>query len=408
MKKTVAIIGSLDTKGEEFKFLKESIEKNGLSTFVFDVGVLGDPLFEPDVRADEIAKAGGSDLDTLRKKNNRGFALDTMAAGIAVVVKEKFDQGKFDGIISMGGGGGTGVGTSGMRTLPVGVPKIMVSTVASADTSPYVGTTDIMMMPSIVDISGLNRISKIIFRNAANAISGMVLYSTVETNLSEEKPLIAATMFGNTTRAVNNARKIIEDAGYEVLVFHCTGTGGKTMEMLIHNGYFKGVLDITTTEWADEICGGVLSASDHRLEAAALKGIPQVVTPGCIDMVNFWGEETVPEKYKDRLFYHWNPNVTLMRTNVEENATLVKIFAEKLNMAIAPVKVLIPLKGFSEIDAPGQPFWWPEANQAFINELTKRLKPEIEIILMDNNVNDPEFSEICATELLKLLGSNKN
>ncbi|HPJ64001.1 MAG TPA: Tm-1-like ATP-binding domain-containing protein [Flexilinea sp.] len=408
MKKTVAIIGSLDTKGEEFKFLKESIEKNGLSTFVFDVGVLGDPLFEPDVRADEIAKAGGSDLDTLRKKNNRGFALDTMAAGIAVVVKEKFDQGKFDGIISMGGGGGTGVGTSGMRTLPVGVPKIMVSTVASADTSPYVGTTDIMMMPSIVDISGLNRISKIIFRNAANAISGMVLYSTVETNVSEEKPLIAATMFGNTTRAVNHARKIIEDAGYEVLVFHCTGTGGKTMEMLIHNDYFKGVLDITTTEWADEICGGVLSASDHRLEAAALKGIPQVVTPGCIDMVNFWGEETVPEKYKDRLFYHWNPNVTLMRTNVEENATLGKIFAEKLNMAIAPVKVLIPLKGFSEIDAPGQPFWWPEANQAFINELTKRLKPEIEIILMDNNVNDPEFSERCATELLKLLDSNKN
>jgi len=408
MKKTVAIIGSLDTKGEEFKFLKESIEKNGLSTFVFDVGVLGDPLFEPDVHADEIAKAGGSDLDTLRKKNNRGFALDTMAAGIAVVVKEKFDQGKFDGIISMGGGGGTGVGTSGMRMLPVGVPKIMVSTVASADTSPYVGTTDIMMMPSIVDISGLNRISKIIFRNAANAISGMVLYSTVETNVSEEKPLIAATMFGNTTRAVNHARKIIEDAGYEVLVFHCTGTGGKTMEMLIHNGYFKGVLDITTTEWADEICGGVLSASDHRLEAAALKGIPQVVTPGCIDMVNFWGEETVPEKYKDRLFYHWNPNVTLMRTNVEENATLGKIFAEKLNMAIAPVKVLIPLKGFSEIDAPGQPFWWPEANQAFINELTKRLKPEIEIILMDNNVNDPEFSERCATELLKLLDSNKN
>jgi uncharacterized protein (UPF0261 family) len=167
-------------------------------------------------------------------------------------------------------------------------------------------------------------------------------------------------------------------------------------------------LDITTTEWADEICGGVLSASDHRLEAAALKGIPQVVTPGCIDMVNFWGEETVPEKYKDRLFYHWNPNVTLMRTNVEENATLGKIFAEKLNMAIAPVKVLIPLKGFSEIDAPGQPFWWPEANQAFINELTKRLKPEIEIILMDNNVNDPEFSERCATELLKLLDSNKN
>jgi uncharacterized protein (UPF0261 family) len=304
----------------------------------------------------------------------------------------------------MGGGGGTGVGTSAMRTLPVGIPKIMVSTVASADTTPYVGTSDIMMMPSIVDVAGLNRISKTIFTNAANAICGMVLNQEIIKKTNEEKPLIAATMFGNTTRAVNHARQIIEDAGYEVLVFHCTGTGGKTMEMLVGNGYFKGVLDITTTEWADEICGGVLSASEHRLESAATNGVPQIVTPACIDMCNFWSEESVPVKYKDRLFFHWNPNVTLMRTNVEENAKIGQIFAEKLNKATAPVKVLIPLKGFSEVDAPGQPFWWSEADQAFIDELVKNIRPDIEIIQMKNNVNDSEFSERCAAELLAMLG----
>jgi uncharacterized protein (UPF0261 family) len=278
----------------------------------------------------------------------------------------------------------------------------MVTTVASGDTSAYVGTTDITMMPSIVDVSGLNRISRTIFANAAGAICGMVGVEKVQSE-KQEKPLIAATMFGNTTRAVDHARQILEDKGYEVLVFHATGTGGKTMEMLVENGYFAGVLDMTTTEWADEICGGVLSAGPTRLDAAARKGIPQVVTPGCIDMCNFWAFETVPPKFKDRLFYKWNPNVTLMRTTPEENTRMGEIFAEKLNKAKGPVTVLIPMGGFSEIDYPEKIFWQPAANQAFVDALKKNLRSDIPVIISDKDVNHPEFSGLVAEKLLAYL-----
>jgi uncharacterized protein (UPF0261 family) len=301
----------------------------------------------------------------------------------------------------MGGGGGTIIGTSAMRALPVGFPKMMVSTVASGDTGPYVGTTDITMMPSVVDVAGLNRISRTIFTNAAGAICGMVQGEVAPAG--EEKPLIAATMFGNTTRAVDSAREIMEANGYEVLVFHATGTGGRTMEALIESGYFAGVLDITTTEWADEVCGGVLSAGPHRLEAAAKTGVPQVVTPACIDMCNFWAPETVPAKYGDRLFYQWNPNVTLMRTNVEENRQMGKIFAEKLNAARGPVAVFIPLGGFSEVDYPEKPFWWPEANQAFVEALQQNLRLDIPVEISDKDVNDAGFSRRVAEKLLEFL-----
>ena len=317
MKKTIAIIGALDTKGLEFGFLKEEIEKRGCQTFVINVGVIGKPAFTPDVAAEEVALAGGSQLSELVKRADRGEAMAVMTAGIAKIAVKYYEAGKFDGVISMGGGGGTILGTSAMRALPVGFPKLMVSTVASGDTSAYVGTSDITMMPSIVDVAGLNRISRTIFTNAAGAICGMVTGEVA--SAGEDKPLIAATMFGNTTRAVDNARKIMEANGYEVLVFHATGIGGRTMETLIESGFIAGVLDITTTEWADEVCGGVLGAGPHRLEAAAKAGVPQVVTPACIDMCNFWAPETVPAKYQDRLFYQWNPNVTLMRTNIEEN-----------------------------------------------------------------------------------------
>jgi len=401
MPKTVAIVGSLDTKGLEFAFLKAEIEKRGCNTFVVDVGVLGKPAFAPEITAMEVANAAGVKLADLAAQKDRGIALDAMTVGVSIVVKKAFDKGRFDGIISMGGGGGTAMGTSAMRALPIGVPKLMVSTVASGDTSPYVGSVDIMMMPSIVDVSGLNRISRTVFINAARAISGMVTGETE--GKIEEKPLIAASMFGNTTRAVDNARRIMEEHGYEVLVFHATGTGGKTMEKLIENGYFSGVLDITTTEWADEICGGVLSSGPTRLEAAAKSGTPQIVTPACIDMCNFWAPETIPEKISGRLFYHWNPNVTLMRTTVEENAQLGEIFAEKLNKAVGPVEVFIPMLGFSEVDAPGKPFWWPEADQAFVNALKNGLRKDIPVHVMNNNINDPEFSALLAQTLLKML-----
>ena len=403
MAKTIAVIAALDTKGQEFAFLKAEIEKRGCRTLVINVGVLGMPSFQPKVSAEEVAAAGGANLADLVARHDRGQAMEVMNRGAAVVVKKLYENGKFEGIISMGGGGGTGIAASAMRALPVGVPKLLVSTVASGDTSPYVGTTDITMMPSIVDVAGLNRISRIVFTNAAGAICGMVTGKVEES--PDDKPLIAATMFGNTTRAVDIARRILEAHGYEVLVFHATGTGGRTMEMLIESGYFAGVLDMTTTEWADEICGGALSAGSTRMEAAAKAGIPQVVTPACIDMCNFWARETVPAKYKDkdRLFYQWNPNVTLMRTTIEENVRMGQIFAGKMNAAKGPVAVFIPMGGFSEVDYPGQPFWWPEADQAFVDALKKHLRPDISVEISDKDVNHPEFSRRTAEKLLEFL-----
>jgi uncharacterized protein (UPF0261 family) len=400
MKKTIAIVGALDTKGQEFAFLKAEIEKRGCATLVVNTGVLGEAAFEPNVSREQVAQAGGSNLSQLVKRKDRGEAMAVMTKGVAEISRELYEGKRIDGIISMGGGGGTVIGTSAMRSLPVGFPKLMVSTLASGDTAPYVSTTDITMMPSVVDVAGVNRISRRIYSNAAGAICGMVLG---EIESGNDKPLIAASMFGNTTTAVDHARQIMESKGYEVLVFHATGTGGQTMEALVADNYITGVLDITTTEWADEVCGGVLSAGPHRLEAAAKAGIPQVVVPGCIDMCNFWARDTVPEKYAERTFYEWNPNITLMRTTPEENQHMGKIFAEKLNAAAGPVAVLIPLKGFSQLDLEGQPFYWPETIQAFITALKGDLRQDIPVTELDYDINAPEFTRQVAETLLAML-----
>lgn len=400
MTKTIAILGALDTKGVEFAFLKAEIEKRGLNTLVINSGVF-EPMFPPDVSAEEVAEAGGERLADLVARKDRGEAMAVMTRGATAITKKLFAEGKFDGIISAGGSGNTVMATAAMRALPIGVPKVMISTVAGGDVSAYVGTSDLVMMPSIVDVAGLNRISRTIFANAAGAICGMALGEI--TGAGEEKPLIAASMFGNTTPAVDHARSIMEERGYEVLVFHATGAGGKTMEALIKDGFFAGVLDITTTEWADEICGGVLSAGPGRLDAAALAGVPQVVVPGCIDMCNFWAPSTIPEKYKGRIFYEWNPNVTLMRTTPEELAEMGKIFAEKLNKATGPVAVMIPLKGVSQIDLEGKIFYWPEALQAFIDHLKADLRSDIPIIEVNTDINDPAFSGKVAETLLAML-----
>lgn len=400
MRKTIAIIGALDTKGDEFAFLKTEIEKRGCGTLVVDTGVLGEAKFEADISRERVAQAGESSLSQLIEQRDRGEAMAVMTRGVAEISRQLYEAGKIDGIISMGGGGGTVIGTSAMRALPVGFPKLMVSTLASGDTAPYVGTTDITMMPSVVDVAGVNRISRRIYTNAAGAICGMVIG---EIEAADDKPLIAASMFGNTTTAVDHARGIMESEGFEVLVFHATGTGGRTMEALVADNYIAGVLDITTTEWADEVCGGVLSAGPHRLEAAAQAGVPQVVVPGCIDMCNFWARDTVPEKYAERVFYEWNPNITLMRTTPEENERMGKTFAEKLNAASGPVAVLIPLQGFSQLDLKGQPFFWPEASQAFINTLKEDLRQDIPVTEMDYDINDPGFSGKVAETLLGML-----
>ncbi len=401
MKKTVVLVGSLDTKGEEFAFVKDLIEKQGLETLVVDFGVLGEPAFEPDIGRDQVAQAGGGDLALLRQGEHKDEAMQTMATGVAAIVRRLYDEGRLDGVLGMGGSGNTSITTAGMRVLPVGVPKVMVSTLGGGDVSAYTGTKDIIFIPSIVDVAGINRISRAIYANAAGAIAGMVKMEAPAT--SEEKPLITASMFGNTTKCVDRARGMLEDKGYEVLVFHATGTGGKTMENLITDGYIVGSLDTTTTELADEVCGGVFSAGPDRCMAASRAGIPAVIVPGCVDMANFWGIDTVPEKYKERNLYQWNPQVTLLRTDVEENTRMGEMIAAAANAATAPVAIVLPLKGVSMLDSEGGNFWDPEADQACYDAIKKNLKPGIPVVEMDNNINDPEFSAKCAKLLLDML-----
>ena len=403
MAKTVGIVGTLDTKGMEFQFIKEQIEASGTSTCVVNTGIIGEPPFEPDVSAGEVAEAGGTSLQALQDGGDRGVAVAAMAEGAAKIIAQLQSDGKIDGVISLGGSAGTTIGTTAMRAVPVGVPKIMVSTLASGDTSPYVDTKDVSMMYSVVDIAGINSLSRQILANAAGAIVGMV---NAEVPEAEDKPLIGATMFGVTTPCVTKARELLEEAGYEVLVFHATGAGGRAMEDLVKGGFIVGVLDATTTELADELVGGVLSAGPDRLEAAGDLGVPQVVAPGALDMVNFGPPDTVPEQFKDRTFYQHNPTVTLMRTTVEENAELGKIMGQKLSRAKGPTTVIIPQQGVSAIDQEGQPFYSAEAEAAWIENLKANLGDNVTLIEMDNHINDDAFAAKLVDTLLASLNGD--
>ena len=326
-----------------------------------------------------------------------------MAAGAAVVARQLYDDGKLAGIIGMGGSGGTSVITAAMRALPTGVPKVCVTTVAGGDVHAFVGTKDVTLIPSVVDVAGLNRISRTIYTRAAGAIVGMVR-ATPPPSIGD-RPIIAASMFGNTTQCVDSCRELLEAAGYEVLTFHATGVGGRTMESLIDEGFVDACLDITTTEWADQLCGGVFSAGEDRLSAPGRRGIPHLIVPGCIDMVNFGPPETVPQKYRDagRKFYEWNPAVTLMRTNVEENRRLGEIFAEKANAATGPIAVLIPRHGVSILDGDGQPFCDRRADEAMFTALRERLRPEISFVEMNANINDAIFAKQAVDMMLQLI-----
>ncbi|MFN2221943.1 MAG: Tm-1-like ATP-binding domain-containing protein, partial [Candidatus Promineifilaceae bacterium] len=397
MAKTIVVVGALDTKGQEFAFVKAAIEARGHRALVINTGVIGEPPFKPDISAAEVAEAGGATLQALRDQSDRGKAIGVMTQGAATVVTALYEQGRVDGILGMGGSAGTIVGTSAMRALPVGLPKVMVTTLAGSDTGPYVGSKDVVMFPSVVDVSGVNRISARIYANAVGAVVGMV--ETAAPQIAE-KPLIAASMFGNTTQLVDRCREILESKGYEVLVFHATGAGGKTMESLIADGFFAASLDVTTTEWADEVVGGVLSAGPTRLDAAGQTGIPQVIVPGCLDMANFWARETVPEKYEHRLFYEWNPNVTLMRTTPQENEEMGRILAEKANAASGPVAFFLPKQGVSILDSPGNEFWWPEADQALFDAIKRHVRADIPVYELNNNINDDAFAEAVTAQLL--------
>lgn len=401
---TIAVLGTMDTKGEEHAFVAELIKKRGHQTLVIDVGALEEPKLKPDVTREEVAKAAGADLKELVARRDRGEMIKMMSQGAPIVLTRLLQEKKIDGVISLGGGGGTSIGTAAMRALPIGFPKVMVTTLASGNTSQYLGVKDVVLFPSIVDVAGINRISRVILSRAAGAICGMV-----ETTppAGVDKPIIVASMFGNTTDCVQQAKKVLEAEGYEVLVFHATGVGGKTMESLIEAGMVEGVLDITTTEWADEIVGGFLTAGRNRLEAAAQTGTPAVVTPGCLDMVNFYGPESVPEKFKGRNFYQHNPQVTLMRTTSEECTEMGTVIAQKLNASIGPVTVLLPTKAISVISAPGQKFHDPGADNCLFKAIKKNLRPDIEVVEMPVEINDPAFAEACAKALLKNIRSRK-
>lgn len=389
-RKSITIIGTLDTKGEEIEFAKEIIEGQGVDVHVVDTGVMGVPEFDPDTTAAEVAEAGGERLEDLRENHERGAAMDVMGRGATEIALQLYDDGVLDGVLGLGGSGNTSIATAAMRALPVGVPKFMVSTVASGDIEPYVGARDITMMYSVADIEGLNQLSRRIISNAALATVGMVANEAdFET---EEKPTIGITMFGVTTPCVQTAREYLEDHGYETIVFHATGTGGRAMEDLVRQGVIDCVLDVTTTEWADEHVGGVFNAGPDRLDAPGEVGIPHVVSVGALDMVNFGPPDSIPEEFDGRTFHHHNPQVTLMRTTPQENSKIGEIIAEKLNEASGPVAVYLPLQGVSLIDVEGEDFYDPETDEALFEAIRDHLDSDIELVEMDTDINDEKFA----------------
>ncbi len=397
----VVVLGTLDTKGAEHEFLRDRVRALGCDVVLVDAGVMGSPS-AADISADEVAAAAGADRAALVAAGDRGPAVAAMTRGAVAVVRRLHEEGRLDGIVGLGGSGGSSLISAAMRALPVGVPKLLVSTMASGDTRAYVGTSDIAMMYSVVDIAGINGISERILANAAAGIAGMAGASVSFVSGIEPRPLIGATMFGVTTPCVTMAREVLEARGYEVLVFHATGSGGQAMEALMRAGFITGALDITTTELADELVGGVLSAGPERLEAAGSLGLPQVVSLGALDMVNWGPLDTVPDRFRGRNLYEHNASVTLMRTTQAECAELGRVIALKLNAASGPLTVFVPTAGVSMIDVPGAPFHDPAADAALIRELKAGLRPDVDVVEMATDINDPAFARAMADRLDEL------
>jgi uncharacterized protein (UPF0261 family) len=400
---TVVLVGTLDTKGSEYEYLRKRVEEHGVDVLLVDVGIVGEPLTRADITREQVAAAAGADVGALAAAGDRGAAVETMARGAAEIVQRLHAEGKLDAIGGLGGSGGSSLVTYAMRQLPIGVPKLMVSTVASGDTSPYVGSVDVTMMYSVVDIAGINRISARIIANAAGALAGMATASVPP--LGAEKPLIVASMFGVTTQAVTAGRERLEELGYEVLVFHQTGAGGGSMEELIKAGFIAGSLDVTTTEFCDLVAGGALAAVPDRLESAGKQEIPQVVSLGALDMVNFGPMDSVPERYRDRKLYVHNPTITLMRTTPDECRQIGEIIARKLNAATGPTVLFVPLRGVSAIATEGQVFYDPEADEALFETIRAGIDTsKVEVHELDTDVNDPAFAHAMADRLHALIG----
>ncbi|WP_249044722.1 Tm-1-like ATP-binding domain-containing protein [Crossiella equi] len=403
----MVLVGTLDTKGAEYERLVARITAAGCATLLVDIGVLGEPGLRADVSAREVASAAGADLTELRERADRGAALATMAEGAARILRCLHGKGLVHGVLGLGGSGGSSVVSAAMRALPVGVPKLLVSTMASGDTAPYVDAVDLTMMYSVVDIAGLNSVSELILRNAAAGIAGMAATHERERSAADprgDRPVIAASMFGVTTPAVDAAREHLTGLGYEVLVFHATGSGGRSLEALAAGGLLAGVLDLTTTELADDLVGGVLSAGPGRLDAAGRAGLPQVVSLGALDMVNFGPRQSVPERFAERKLYVHNPTVTLMRTTPSENRELGRRIAAKLRAATGPAALFVPLRGVSAIDASGGPFDDRVADAALFGTLRTALAgTSVELHEHDAHINDAEFAVAMADRLHQMV-----
>ncbi|MCZ6597086.1 MAG: Tm-1-like ATP-binding domain-containing protein [Planctomycetota bacterium] len=404
---SVFLLTTLDTKGREAAFVRERLRAAGVDVKVVDTGCLGEPAFPADVSREDVFRAANTSLEAMLALGDRGEAVTRAARGAAALIKNRHEAGVLSGVLGIGGGAGTTIGTAAMRELPIGVPKLMVSTLASGEVGHFVGSKDVLMMNSVVDILGLNRISRAVLTRAAQAMAGMVAGGPVNMGeaakgAGDDRPLVAATMFGVTTPCVERAREVLEEAGYEVLVFHATGAGGRTLESLADEGLLAGVLDITTTELADELVGGYLTAGPERLTAAGRRGVPQLVSVGATDMVNFHGIDTVPERFRNRRLYKHNENVTLMRTTAEECAAIGRDIGRKVEEATGPTAVLLPLRGVSAIDREGQPFDDPEARAALFSSL-RASAGDVEIVELDRHVNDPDFAEAAARKLIELM-----
>lgn len=396
---TVVLLGTLDTKGREYEFLREQVRAAGCAALLVDAGVVGEPQAVPDITADEVARAGGADRAVLAAAGDRGAAVEAMSRGAAVVLERLHAAGSLHGVLGMGGSGGSSLIAGAVRGLPIGVPKLIVSTMASGDTRPFVGSSDVTLMNSVVDIAGINGVSERILGNAAAAVAGMARHYAEFVPRASGKPRIGATMFGVTTPCVDEARARLEDLGYEVLVFHANGSGGRAMEALIASGELSGVLDVTTTELVDEVVGGILSAGPERLDMAGLRGLPQVVSLGALDMGNFGPIDSVPARYRERNLCRHNAATTLMRTTPEECAAVGHLMAAKLNRALGPLTVFVPLRGFSAIGTEGGVFHDPEADAVLIGELKAGLDPRVEVVEMDTGINDPAFATAMARRL---------
>ncbi len=399
---TVVLLGTLDTKGREYAFVREHITARGVDVLLIDAGILGDPLTEPDITRQEVAAAAGADVQDLADAGDRGAAIEGMGRGVTEIVLRLQAEGRLDAIGALGGTGGTTLATHAMRALPVGVPKLMVSTVASGDTSPYVGTVDMTMMYSVVDVAGINRVSAQILVNAAGTLVGMA--TAPKLPLDEARPLVAASMWGVTTPCVTTARERLEEHGYDVLVFHQTGTGGDSMEALIRTGLVEGVLDVTPTELVGELAGGVWPAGRERLEVAGRLGIPQVVSLGGLDLIALGPPDSMPDQFRSRWIYRHDEHMAAARTTAEESASLARVIARKLNAATGPVALFVPLRGFSPLSTPGADFHDAEADAALVDGLRELIDPSrVELHEVECDINDPELAIAMAERLYELM-----